>query len=533
MHRSPPWSWRCGSWLCFRGWARADEAAVRRAAKALLDDWNRHDVKAWTAHLAEDAWYTETNDSVYQRNKGREQAVSRFSYSIEHSDLEWEIVRMKTRPDGVVSVAMIQRVSNLPKTDGKYKSVFTSNPSMARWRRDADGRWRVVFFTAHEGWAAAEIKKDEEGAPAVAAAPAPSPLGSAAPPRGTEGSEPKEYTAFWGRMAHGCNYCHGRPPALPSSEITSRIVSVGAATADGAGLRAAMKRKELGPVMEFVLDDPALDDAALDAVRRYLVDVRDGGMPNQLVFDAPGATRELPLRNERSSRDTPATIALLRVSGPFAIDATLSTCRSGGQIAGSRPASWCSCPPGAVPGRPVQWRFQLTSTPGLETACADRIEIGSCSGTLKVRGRGRFRVALTGANVIRPSGAERVGAGGAPRSLASLTSQCEPRERRGGRSAAPDRAKNRATASPIAAACLKPCPEQAETTSPRERRMPVETKRLGRLGRGRSPGARVVGCSPRSRPRTCVSYIAASRTRSRAGRRSRQWSSRASARSRP
>ncbi len=63
------------------GQARADEAAVRSASKALVDDWNRHDVKAWTAHLAEDAWYTETNDSVYQRNKGREQAVNRFSYS--------------------------------------------------------------------------------------------------------------------------------------------------------------------------------------------------------------------------------------------------------------------------------------------------------------------------------------------------------------------------------------------------------------------------------------------------------------------
>ena len=143
----------------------------------------------------------------------------------------------------------------------------------------------------------AEIKK-RRGRPAGCrrCAGTQRPLGSAAPPRGTEGSEPKEYTAFWGRMAQwlqllvtaGRRRC--RPP-----RVASRIVAVGAATADGAGLRAAMKRKELGPAMEFILDDPALDDAALDAVRRYLVDVRDGGMPNQLVFDAPGATRELPL----------------------------------------------------------------------------------------------------------------------------------------------------------------------------------------------------------------------------------------------
>ena len=75
------------------GLVRANEPAVRSASKALVDDWNRHDVKAWTAHLAEDVWYTETNDNLYQRNKGREQAFNRFSYGIENSDLEWEIVR--------------------------------------------------------------------------------------------------------------------------------------------------------------------------------------------------------------------------------------------------------------------------------------------------------------------------------------------------------------------------------------------------------------------------------------------------------
>lgn len=255
--------------LLLVGPARADEKAVRSAVQALVEAWNRHDPKAWSAHLAEDVWYTEADDKLYQRFKGRDKAVSVFSYSIENSDLQWEIVRVKARPDGVVSVILVQRVSFLPKVDGKYKSVFTSDPSLVRWRRDADGRWRVVFFTSHKGWALAEIRKDDEGGAAPAAsAPAAAPKASL--PRGASGGEPAEYTAMRSRFAQGCNYCHGRPPGLPSSEIASRIVAVGASIADGAGLRAAMGRKALGGTMDHVLADPALTDAALEAVRCYL-----------------------------------------------------------------------------------------------------------------------------------------------------------------------------------------------------------------------------------------------------------------------
>ncbi|HEY6134317.1 MAG TPA: nuclear transport factor 2 family protein [Rubrivivax sp.] len=345
--------------------ARADEAAVRQATEALVQAWNRHDVKAWSAHLSEDTWYTETWDT-YERFKGREKAVGSFTYSVENSDLQWDIVRLKTRPDGVVSVVLVQRVSMLPKTNGKYASVFTSDPSFARWRRDADGRWRVGFFTSHKGWALAEIKKDDEGQTAAAAS-APAPAVTAAPPRAATGSEPKEYTTFWGRWAHGCNYCHGRPPGLPSSEVASRIVAVGAATASGAELRAAMQRKELGGTMDHVVADPALTDASLEALRRYLIDVRDGALPDALVFDAPGATGELALRNERSSRDAPAKIALLRVSGPFAVDAGRSTCRSGGTLAGQ---SACRlvlrAAPGAAPNATGAVEWQLARTSGLE-----------------------------------------------------------------------------------------------------------------------------------------------------------------------
>jgi ketosteroid isomerase-like protein len=351
--------------MMLSGPARADEAAVRSATQALVDAWNRHDAKAWSAYLAEDVWYTDIDDR-YERFKGRDQAVGRFLYNVENSDLEWGIVRMKTRPDGVVSVVLVQRMSMLPKTGGQYHSVFISDPSIARWRRDADGRWRIVFFTSNKGWALAEISKDDEGRVA-AAAPAPAPASRAAAARARSGSEPTEYTAFWGRFLHGCNYCHGRPPGLPSSAIVSRIVAVGAATADGAGLRAAMRRQELGGTMDPVLADPTLTDAALEAVRRYLVDVRDGALPEQLAFDAPGATRELQLRNERSSRDAPAKIALLRVSGPFTVDTQRSTCRSRGTLAGQSACRlMLRAAPGAAPSATGAVELQLAPTTGLE-----------------------------------------------------------------------------------------------------------------------------------------------------------------------
>lgn len=350
--------------LLAAGPLRADEAAVRSATQALVDAWNRHDVKAWSRQLAEDVWYTEAED-YYERFKGREKVAGWFAYNVENSDLQWEIVRMRTRPDGVVGVVMVQRVSMLPKTDGKYAMVFASEPSFARWRRDADGRWRLVFFTSHKGWALAEMRKDDEGRGAAAAASPASPT-AAAPPRAATGGEPAAYTAFWGRSAQGCNYCHGRPPGLPSSEVASRIVAVGAATADGAALRAAMQRPALGAPMASVLADPALTDAALEAVRRYLVDVRDGALPDRLVFDAAGVTRELHLRNERSSRDAPAKIARLRVSGPFVVDARRSTCRRGGSLAGE---STCRlvlrAAPGAEPGATGEVELQLAATPGL------------------------------------------------------------------------------------------------------------------------------------------------------------------------
>jgi hypothetical protein len=154
---------------------------------------------------------------------------------------------------------------------------------------------------------------------------------------------------------------------LPSSQNASQIVPVGAATADGAGLRSVMQRKELGGVMDGVLADPALTDAALEVLRRYLVDVRDGSLPDQLLFGAPGATRELTFLSERSSRDAPVTIALLRVSGPFVIDTERSTCRRGATLAGE---SACKVVLRAAPDAPPlaagTLELQLAPTTDLE-----------------------------------------------------------------------------------------------------------------------------------------------------------------------
>ena len=135
-------------------------AAVRQAIVAYEKAWNSHDVKAWSRFLAEDVWYTEADDTWYQRFKGRDKVVGWFEYSVKNGELQWKVDRIKVRPDGIVAAVVDQRVSMLPVKDGKYASVFDSKPSLVRWRREPDGQWRIVFFTSHKGWALAEIKKD-------------------------------------------------------------------------------------------------------------------------------------------------------------------------------------------------------------------------------------------------------------------------------------------------------------------------------------------------------------------------------------
>lgn len=126
-------------------------AAVGSAIAAYVKAWNSHSLPAWSAFLTEDVQYTEATD-FYERFKGRDKVIGWFEYNVKNSDLAWEPLRMKTQADGSVSVLLRQRMSMLPVKDGKYASVFDSDPSLARWRQEG-GQWKLFFFTSHKGWA--------------------------------------------------------------------------------------------------------------------------------------------------------------------------------------------------------------------------------------------------------------------------------------------------------------------------------------------------------------------------------------------
>jgi uncharacterized protein (TIGR02246 family) len=358
--------------------ARADEEAIRAASEALVQAWNRYDGAAWSALLTHDAWYSPTA-ARYGEQNNRERLPGYFETTARDRHLAWRIVRLRPLADGAVGVVLVQTMSMLPKTGDSHAMSFTSDPSYARWRREADGRWRLAYFTSDKGSALAAMQKDEGPAPGTAAAPAT--VAAAAPPAGlaaatvrapfaprTLGQPPAEYTAFWGERTQGCNVCHAQPPTLPSSTNASRIVAVGAAAATAAALRSAMSpRTGFTDQMAPLLADPTLGDDALDALRRYLQDVRDGAALATVTFDKPRAVRRVELHNERSTRDAPARLAELRLEGPFAIDQAKSSCRVGAAIGGQ---STCRvvlrAAAGAAPGATgtLVWRF--APTPGLE-----------------------------------------------------------------------------------------------------------------------------------------------------------------------
>ena len=133
------------------------EAAVREASAAYVNAWNRHEIKGWADFLAPDVWYTEAED-LYERFKGRDKVIGWFEFNVKNSDLAWALQRVKALPDSSVGVVLKQTMSMLPRKNGKYASVFVSEPSFARWR-PVDGRWQIVLFTSHAGWARDQIKK--------------------------------------------------------------------------------------------------------------------------------------------------------------------------------------------------------------------------------------------------------------------------------------------------------------------------------------------------------------------------------------
>ena len=135
-----------------------DEQRLRQALLAYQAAWNQHDENAWSAFLTDDIWFTESVD-YYGKQKGRDNAVSLFKSNFKESDLSMEIVKIRMMPDGTATVRTREVVSHLPKTDGKYKAVFDSDPVISRWK-NVGGNWKMFFYTSHKGAALDQLKKD-------------------------------------------------------------------------------------------------------------------------------------------------------------------------------------------------------------------------------------------------------------------------------------------------------------------------------------------------------------------------------------
>lgn len=303
--------------------AAAADDAVRAALQRCVAGWNSHEPKVFGDCLSADVWFSEADDSFYKRFVGRDKVLGMFDYNIRNSDLHWEVVRIKPLADGSVAVQLKQRVGILPLKDGQYAMSFDSDPSLARLRREG-GSWKVYFFTSAPRWARAllqELDTPKAAAVPTVAAPATEPKAAALPP----GDEPAAYTTPFGDRAQGCIYCHGRPPALSEDPKRGRIIAAGAAAADGAALRRAMAQPRIGGMMDNVLADPALTDAALEAIRLWLLALRDGR--------ARVTADRVVIHNPRSERDPPARLELLRTEGGWQLPADTG-CLVGTELAG-------------------------------------------------------------------------------------------------------------------------------------------------------------------------------------------------------
>jgi hypothetical protein len=284
--------------------AQADESQVRAALAACVEAWNGHRPKAFgDACLTEDIWFSESDDSFYKRFQGREKVLAASGYSIENADLQWDVVRVQAQPDGTFAVQLKQRMGMLPRTEGRYASVFDSDPSFARLRREG-GAWKVFFFTSHKGWAQALWQALDEPAAASPATP-PVPVAAALP--SVPGTEPEAYTRQYGSRSMSCFHCHGRRPIVSEDGDRGRIIAAGAAADSPAALRRAMTTPRAGGMMNNALADPALDDAQLDAIRWWLRALRDGR--------GERSAGRVAILNDRSDRDPPARLALLRAEG--------------------------------------------------------------------------------------------------------------------------------------------------------------------------------------------------------------------------
>jgi uncharacterized protein (TIGR02246 family) len=152
-----------GSPALVRAQAGAEEQKLRDVLKRYQAAWNQHDLKAWSAFLADDIWFTQTfsraTTTRSEKMKGREVAEALFRSTFLPSDLSLEVRKIRMMPDGTATVALREVVSHLPKEEGKYRAVFESDPVISRWRKEGN-TWKMFFYTSDKGWALAELKKD-------------------------------------------------------------------------------------------------------------------------------------------------------------------------------------------------------------------------------------------------------------------------------------------------------------------------------------------------------------------------------------
>ncbi|HAX18728.1 MAG TPA: hypothetical protein DCY64_00390 [Hydrogenophaga sp.] len=143
-------------------WAQSAETpaeqSLRKAIQTYVTTWNAHKLKAWSAMLTDDIWYTEADD-FYQRMKGREAVLVFHGDSVKRSDIRWDVQRIKLMPDGSATVVLKHTALIPPRKDGKYARTFESDPSLSRWRLEGK-RWKMFYFTSYKGYALVEMKKD-------------------------------------------------------------------------------------------------------------------------------------------------------------------------------------------------------------------------------------------------------------------------------------------------------------------------------------------------------------------------------------
>jgi hypothetical protein len=332
-----------------------DEAGVRAALERCVAAWNRHVPKAFAdACVTDDVWFSEVDDSFYQRFKGRAKMLGLLDYNIRNTDLQWEVVNLQQLPDGTVAAQLKQRVGVLPRKQGKYAQSFDSDPSYARLRRDGK-RWKVFFFTSNLGWARALLASPGPlpGQQALSVHPTTDPQ---VPP----GVEPPAYTLPLGRGVRSCSGCHGRPPTPSQDPSLGKIVATGAAATDAKALRQAMS-KPSGAAMQYVIADPALTDARLEAIRLWLRALRDGR--------AERHGESIVIHNPRSAREPPARLALLRAEG-WALPAG-GGCREGMTLAGG-----AQCELRVAPGSKGTLVFRFAPGEGLQPQ-AVRVALGA------------------------------------------------------------------------------------------------------------------------------------------------------------